>query len=284
MILWLVIWLVEYRCLITFISLFNSEQAMDLEMKINGIEIRKVCDEYSCVAAKKRFRKGDVIEVCPTVAINKRDSYFVEETKLITLCYQSNKKLFLTGGYAGFYFPSENHNAIFEILPKQRALVITANKTIKPGEFIYVDSGTCELSKPKENYNKPSCWHSDGLIVKSSPDRGLGTFTTKKFKKGEFVEVSGLLCLTEKESWLLSKTNMNGFMFTRGSRGQLSGWATGYPCFYNHSKNPNVDPHHQIRRIKSPHLAVKALKDLKPGTEILFDYGWEEKDLGFKMK
>ena len=82
-------------------------------------------------------------------------------------------------------------------------------------------------------------------------------------------------------------------MYALGSRNQLSGWAVGYPCFYNHSEEPNIFPWGQLESITEAcgeHLAVMALKDLEPGTELVFDYlekmpeKRKRKLLGFKPK
>lgn len=234
---------------------------------------------------KENFLKGEIIEVCPIVVLDQRDSYFVEATSLEILCHRFNGKLVVPGGYGSVYFPSEDPNARATVIPEKRALIIKANREIKADEFIYLDrKGLVSLSDAKIEYNKPTLWHSDGLIVKPSTGRGLGTFTTRKFKEGDYVEICHLYTLTERESHFTEETAVNGFMYAWGSKNKLSGWAIGYPCFYNHSEEPNIDPWGKIDSIEDEHLAVRAIRDLEPDTELVFDYqeGCKKKDLGFK--
>lgn len=257
---------------------------MNLEMAIRGIELRDVSEKWITVAATKRFSEDEIIEICPLTILDQEDSPSVRGTNLAWLCFQFGDNLVVPGGYGSIYLPSKNPNAEIKIIPKQRAMTITAKKEIKPGEFILIDTGLIPFSEPRWEYNQPTLWHSDGLVVKPSPGRGLGTFTTQPFKEGDYVEVCYLHCLTEKESKLIAETEINGFMYGWGSKNQLAGWAVGYPCFYNHSDNPNIDPWGQIDSIEYTHLAVKALRDLEPGTELVFDYiaGYKNKDLGFE--
>lgn len=258
---------------------------MDLEMKIDGIELRDISDEWLSVAAKRRFSKGEVIEVCPIVVLNQNDSSLVEKTNLVRLCFRIGKKLAVSGGYGSCYLPSESPNADFKVFPKQRAAVVYASREIKSGELIHVNRGVIP-DEPQFDYNRSNHLHSDGLIVKPSLGKGLGTFTTRRFEEGEYVEICGLYYLTEKESNIIAETDANAFMYAWGSKDQLSGWAMGYSCFYNHSENPNITPWDEIDSLDYSHLAVRALKDLEPGTELVFDYaeGYKKKELGFKVR
>ncbi len=89
----------------------------------------------------------------------------------------------------------------------------------------------------------------DGIVVDKKYFRlenGL-EIPTEEPKEGEYVEISPLYFLTERESYFTEETDANGFMYSTGNRGQLSGWAIGYPCFYNHSETPNIDPLDEIR-------------------------------------
>ena len=219
---------------------------MNLEMAIKDIEIRYISERWASVAAKRKFSKGETIEVCPLVVLSQKDSHFVEATDLVRLCFKVGRRLAVSGGYGPVYLPSEEPNADFKVRPKQRAVVISANREIKSGEFIYVNRGVIP-EEPEFDYDEPSPLHSDGLVVRPSPGRGLGVFTTRRFKEGEYVEISPLYFLTERESYFTEETDANGFMYSTGNRGQLSGWAIGYPCFYNHSETPNIDPLDEIR-------------------------------------
>ncbi len=264
---------------------------MSLEMAVKGIEIRWISDPYSSVMALRNFSKGEIIEVAPIIMLNQRDSSFIESTKLLLGCFRfGENNLVLPGGYATVYLSSEKPNASYGIFPEQRALAIVADQDIREGEFIYVNRG--EFSQPiekiKVEYNERAPWFSDGLVVKPSPGKGLGVFATKRFQKGDLLEVCHLFCLTERQSYITEETVMNHYMYSTGSKGQIHGWAVGYSCFFNHSDKPNITPWDQLEYLEEmgyEHLAVRALKDIEPGTELMFDYsdGLGGKNLWFDI-
>ncbi|MCK4589595.1 MAG: hypothetical protein KAT77_04070 [Nanoarchaeota archaeon] len=263
-------------------------KVMDIEMIVKDIEIRSISNMWASVRAKRDFSKGEIIEVCPIAVLNQDESRLAEKTYLKNISCRYKRRLVVPGGYGSVYLPSGDPNTDTEVYPAERRMIIRANRKIREGKHIFVDRGVFSPSEPKWEYDEASPWCSEGLIVKPSPSRGLGTFTTREFKKGEYAEICHLFSLTRKQSDLLKNTSVNGFMYALGSRNRISGWAIGYPCFYNHSDEPNIDPWNEIESIEEDHLAVKVLKDLGPNTELVFDYlpGYkkEKKDLGFKIK
>jgi hypothetical protein len=265
-------------------SIVSVVESLDLEMTVKDVEVFWVSndnDDWAAIAARKSFSKGEVIESDPVVILNKKDSGLVRRTSLREACYKFDEKLVIPGGYGPIYKTSGDNNASFTVIPEARALVITADRKIWKGEFIYVNGRWDHLKEedhflqPRIKYVEKSPWKADGLVVKPSPKGGLGTFTERKFHEGDIVEICNLKGFSDIESKVLSKTKANRYMYSFGSRNQLSGWAVGYPCFYNYSEDPNIYPWDRLESITETgitHLVVRALKDLKPGTELLFDY------------
>ena len=248
---------------------------MNLEMRIKDIEVYWVYaspEDKKCgatVVAKRDFSEGDIIEVCPIVVLSQRDSDFIESTGFKDACYPHKRRLVLVGGYGPIYNSSEDPNASFKIHSEERALVITADRDINNGEFIYVERG----ESPPVSWTEPSPWCQDSLVVRHAEGKGLGVYTTKKLERGQIVEVCHLYSVSERESNIAAETRVNDYVYSWGSRDKLSGWAVGYACFYNHSRNPNICPWGEVDTIDIDHLAVRALRDIEPGTELVFDYG-----------
>ena len=164
--------------------------------QIKDIELRRISDDWYGISAKRTFEKRETIEVCPIVILDKREKYFIEETTLRALCKEYKDGLILPGGYGLVYYPSKKPNADYTVLPDIRMMKIFAKRKIKNNEFITLKEDFLVESDVDNQFNKPTQFKSDGLVVKQSPGRGLGTFTTREFKKGEFAEICYLYTLT----------------------------------------------------------------------------------------
>jgi len=250
-----------------------------------NVVLRQISDKAVSVAAKRTFKEGEVIEACPIVVLSERHSHFIEATSLVKLCHRIKRRLVLPGGYGPVYLPSEDPNAYSLINPEQRMLLIKANRRIKKGEFIHVNRGMDIGPVPEVEYNKWSGFRSDGLIVKESPGRGLGVFTTRRFRKGEFVEVCPAHTFNGREGHFVGETGLDEYVYEWGSFG-VGAWPIGYPCFYNHSDEPNIYPFDTVETASLEHLAARALRNLQPNTELVFDYtgGAKKKNLHFEVR
>ena len=118
--------------------------------------------------------------------------------------------------------------------------------------------------------------YAPGLTVKPSKIDGLGCFATKRFLKGKKIaEYAG-----EKISRREIKRRLAGARHQRicgldaywGVDGNVGGNGTQY---LNHSCEPNC-----YFRILYGHIILFALRDIKPGEEILLDYveSWHDDD------
>jgi|SRR3989344_3282199 len=104
------------------------------------------------------------------------------------------------------------------------------------------------------------------IIVKDTPSMGRGVFATAKIEKGEVIEVSPIIVL-QFEDFVDTKWNLLfEYYFWLDNEVVL---ALGYGSLYNHSKEANTEYKIEIR---ASSITFAALKDIKEGEEILFNY------------
>ena len=114
---------------------------------------------------------------------------------------------------------------------------------------------------------KPVC--PEGLRVGRS-SAGLGLFATRPFKKGErIIEYFGRVISKEEEYSSKSK-----YLFEVSSRKTIDGTQRdNFARYINHSHAPNCEP-----TIVKGRVWIDAIKHLKPGDELTYDYGDEYVD------
>ncbi len=97
---------------------------------------------------------------------------------------------------------------------------------------------------------------------------GLGLFATRPIKKrGRIVEYKGpLLAAKQAEK---AERRGNRYLYEINKRWTIDGASRGNIARYaNHSCNPNADTIDVKHRV-----FIRALRDIKPGEEITYDYG-----------
>ena len=106
---------------------------------------------------------------------------------------------------------------------------------------------------------------------------GLGAFATEPIKKRQFIaEYTGPL-MTNKQC---DETPENLYWFEVNARWTINGASRKNLARYiNHSCRPNADPMIRDRRVK-----IRALKNIKEGDEITYDYGKDYFDAYIKPK
>lgn len=111
---------------------------------------------------------------------------------------------------------------------------------------------------------KPAC--PDGVQVKRS-SAGLGLFATRLYKKGErIIEYFGRE-ISKAEEY----TSKSKYLFEVNSRKTIDGTTReNFARYINHSCKPNCEPN--IVRGK---IYIDALRGIKPGEELSYDYGEE---------
>lgn len=108
--------------------------------------------------------------------------------------------------------------------------------------------------------------YPEGLRVGRS-SAGLGLFATRPFKKGErIIEYFGRVISKEEEY-----TSRSKYLFEINSRKTIDGTTRKNTARYiNHSCKPNCEP-----EIVKGRVFIDAIKNIKPGEELCYDYGEE---------
>ena len=99
---------------------------------------------------------------------------------------------------------------------------------------------------------------------------GLGLFTLRNFKKGEYlIDYTGELITTDE-----ADERGGRYLFEVNSKWTIDGKGRENLARYiNHSCRPNCEPEIQGKRIK-----IFALRNIKEGEELHYDYGQEYMD------
>ena len=105
----------------------------------------------------------------------------------------------------------------------------------------------------------------DGLAIKRSP-HGRGVFATRRFKKGQLVEV----CPTVEVADADVVGRLDDYVYSSVKKGD-SLIVLGYGMLYNHSDDPNVE----YDQVEPSKITFRALRKIEPGEELTIDYGDE---------
>lgn len=110
-------------------------------------------------------------------------------------------------------------------------------------------------------------------VKKSIVASGNGVFALKSFKKNEVIEICPAIFLPMNEFNHLRKTKMFYYFFEYTNKEFAV--VLGYGSLYNHSYKPNA----QYRfNFKKRIMTVKAIKKIKAGEEIFFNYNYWSND------
>lgn len=106
-----------------------------------------------------------------------------------------------------------------------------------------------------------------GVVARRSR-AGLGLFATRPFKRGEkIIEYVGPLIPNK----IAENITNNRYLFDVNSRWTIDGRGRDNIARYaNHSCKPNAETD-----IRGKHVFIYALRKIKPGEEITYDYGKE---------
>ena len=106
----------------------------------NGLAVQDSEIHGRGVFATRRFRTGEVIEVCPVIRLPADDIGHLEETALRGYCYEWNDGgLAMAQGYGSLYNHSWAPNAQYEQDYDRGTVVITAVRTIRAGQEITIN-------------------------------------------------------------------------------------------------------------------------------------------------
>ena len=123
---------------------------------------------------------------------------------------------------------------------------------------------------------------SGKVEVRKSGINKRGIFAVKPLKKAEVIAVWGGFIITQKEFNTLARKDFrkiddyatkvsDGFYLVSSKKGRLED-----DDFFNHSCNPNAG-------IKG-HILTVAMRDIRPGEEITYDYCMTDADYNYSFK
>jgi SET domain-containing protein len=110
--------------------------------------------------------------------------------------------------------------------------------------------------------------HSDLICVKKAKGKGRGVFALKFIPKGTIIERVPIIVLPSKAFVKgMKNKHLNLYFFIWGP--DKVAMSLGYGSIYNHSYEPNA------RYIYGRDtLSYKALRDIRPGEEIVINYNY----------
>jgi hypothetical protein len=102
--------------------------------------------------------------------------------------------------------------------------------------------------------------------------KGRGVVALEDIKKDEIIEICPIIFISDKEGDFFekNKTILNFYWLLQPETNK-SCIMLGYGSLYNHSLNPNAEVDYETKESKN-YLFFKALKDIRIGEEIVFDY------------
>lgn len=119
-----------------------------------------------------------------------------------------------------------------------------------------------------KNMNKNKGAADDRFVVRRTPGKGMGLYTKVPFKKGDFViEYRG-----EKIPTKVADTLTTRYLFEINEEWTIDGKERGNIARYiNHSCGPNCES----EITDDDRIVINAIKSIKPGEELSYDYGEE---------
>lgn len=93
-----------------------------------------------CLIATQDINKGDIIETCPCVIIDKNEVELIVKTLLNTYTFEwSRSRLAAVLGYGMLYNHSYDENVRFDRNYKEKTMFFYASKDIKAGEELFIN-------------------------------------------------------------------------------------------------------------------------------------------------
>ena len=93
------------------------------------------------VFAARRFAAGEVIEVCPVIAVTAEDAVRLDDTYLYNYYFgwgPDNKGAAIALGFGSLYNHADSPNAVYRKHPDEGSLSITALMPIAPGDEVLI--------------------------------------------------------------------------------------------------------------------------------------------------
>ena len=117
---------------------------------------------------------------------------------------------------------------------------------------------------------------SKKIYITSSEISGLGVFASKEIAKGEVIEESSVLVISEEQISDLAKTDLlNYAFFAWGPDKMAAAVAWGHGSLFNHSYEPNAK---YVIYAEEKLIRFVAIKDIEPDEEIVMNYNGKPGD------
>jgi len=113
------------------------------------------------------------------------------------------------------------------------------------------------------------------LYVAESPLGGRGVYCGVDIPAESLIEICPVILIPRKNIPLVDKTVFHDYYFEWGENFKEGALALGFGSLYNHSAKPNA---YYEADYEEGLLFVKALKKIKAGQEICFNYNGDPKD------
>ena len=113
------------------------------------------------------------------------------------------------------------------------------------------------------------------IYIKESKLHGRGVFTGVEIPKDSIIEICPMLYLPPDNMKLIDLTIIHDYYFEWGDDLKAGALALGYGSIYNHSYEPNA---YYDFDMENNSLSVYALRDIKGGEEITFNYNGDPDD------
>jgi SET domain-containing protein len=115
--------------------------------------------------------------------------------------------------------------------------------------------------------------------------KGRGIIALEDIKKGEIIEICPLIPMQDEEAeFFEKKETVLNFYYLQQPEFKKNCLMLGYGSIYNHSKEPNAEIDYDTNELKD-YLFFKALKNIKAGEEIVYDYQFDNnKEKFLKLK
>lgn len=114
------------------------------------------------------------------------------------------------------------------------------------------------------------------IKVSDIPGKGRGVIALEDIKKDEIIEYCPVVFLSDEEAKFFDEQNTTlKFYYLYQYALPKRSLMLGYGSLYNHSKNPNSDIDYNTKNEQN-FIIFEALKDIKAGEEIVYDYEFDD--------
>lgn len=107
------------------------------------------------------------------------------------------------------------------------------------------------------------------IKIKRTKKYGRGVYSDKNISKGEIVEKADVILINDKDESIIQLTDLKYFVYDCDGK---TGVGLGVASLFNHSNNPNIQYFYDP---KANQLIFIAKKNIKKGTQLMIDYGYE---------